>query len=101
MLEVSRLLLYCAGKAALFMSEQFRLDQRGRGGTAVHRYERLALACAFVVYRLGDQFLARAAWSYDENGRHGAGHLVDLPIKILHGRRVAIEQTEWRRALGG
>ena len=50
-----------AGEGALFMAEQFGLDQRFGQGGAVHGDERFAPARAEVMQPLGDQLLAGAA----------------------------------------
>ena len=52
-----------AGERAFFVAEQFAFQQRRRQRRAMHRHERLLRARTQLVHRLGDQFLARAAFA--------------------------------------
>src|SRR5256885_1273225 len=47
----------CAGERALDMAEQLTFEQFARDGGAVHRDERLVVASAMLMQRLGDKLL--------------------------------------------
>ncbi len=62
-----------AGEGALLVAEQHRLEHRlGKRG-AVDRDERAVLACRIIVDRAGEDFLAGAGGSVDQDGDVGFG----------------------------
>ena len=61
------------GEGALFVPEQLAFEQRFGDGGAVDRDERLGLAQALVVQRLGDQVLAGAVFAFEQDGGGLAG----------------------------
>src|SRR5207249_7643936 len=88
-LELAELLRVRVGERALLVAEELALEQRLRDGGAVERDQRAVGARAPVVDRLGDQLLAGAALTGDEDRgaelRDGFDRLEDL----LHLRRAA------------
>src|SRR5260370_6724548 len=66
-LEAAYALRNRAGESAALVSEQFAFQQSGRNGRAVELDESIGLACAQVVDRARDQFLAGAGFSIDED----------------------------------
>ena len=60
-------------KAPLLVAEEFGFHQRLRNGRAVDGDERLFLAAALVVDRLGDEVFAGAALALHQNGGGFAG----------------------------
>ena len=58
-----------AGKRAAFVTEQFALEQRRRQRRAMHRYELRLVPPAQIVNGVRGQFLARAAFAFDQNIR--------------------------------
>src|SRR5688500_4554386 len=71
----------CASEGALFMAEEFALEEAGRNGGAVQFDESAVAAVAQVVERAGDQLFARAGLAVDEDGgvrgRDGLNFLQD------------------------
>ena len=55
-----------ASERTLFVAKEFTFHQLGGNGAAVHRHEGLTHAIGLVMYRLGDQLLARAAFAIDQ-----------------------------------
>ena len=59
-------------------AEELALDQPGGQARAVHLDERPVVPRAQPVDGVGDELLAHAGLAEDEDGRAGAGHLLDL-----------------------
>ena len=79
-----------SGKGALFVAEQFALQQRVGQGGAVEFHQRVLRARAGVVDRLGQNFFSRPALALNQNGGTVAfgglaGHLQHLPIGGVPG----------------
>ena len=83
-LEAALLALVGAGKRALFVAEELRLDQRFWQRAATDLDERLPRPERVVVDRLRDELLAGARLAADEDGRVGARHLHDLLADLPH-----------------
>ena len=64
-----------AGERAFHMPEQSGFQQIGGQRTAVHGDKRMIHARRIGMNRLGDQFLARAGFAGDQNGRTARRHL--------------------------
>ena len=76
-----------AGEGALFVAEQFTLDQLPGQARAMHGHQPLAGAGTELMERPGDQFLARPAFAADEHiglGRRDLAHRLQY---LLHPRR--------------
>ena len=76
---------FCAvrvGEGALLVAEEFALQQRLRDGRAVDGQERLGLAQALIMHRLGDQILAGAVFAFNQDGRRFAHR--DTPHEAEH-----------------
>ena len=71
--EASFIIAHGAGECAFDMAEQFGFEQRFRKRSAIHFDQRAGGAVAVVVHDIGDQFLAGAGFSRDQNGRTGTG----------------------------
>ena len=71
------------------MSEEFAFQQILIEGGAVDLDERPLGPGARIVYGVGDQFLAGAGLTADEDGCIACGDLVNLPVDVAHGIRVA------------
>jgi hypothetical protein len=69
-----------ACERALFVPEDFALEQRLWNRGAVHRHERKRRPRTELVDRLRNQFFPRARLAPDENGRRGRRRLLDDPI---------------------
>ena len=72
------------GEGAFFVPEQFRLEQVFGHGRAIDSRERSIVARAGTVNCLGEQFLARAAFTRDENACVGRGDHLRLLQDFLH-----------------
>ena len=79
----------CAGEGAFLMAEQFAFQKRRRQRCAMDGDHRLLGARAEVVNRLGDEFLARAAFAQHKHTRACGGDLLDDFKNFLHHRRLA------------
>ena len=66
-----------AGERAFFVAEQFAFQQIFRDRAAVDGDHLLLAARAVFVHRLGDEFLAGAAFAGDQDRRVGAGDAAD------------------------
>ncbi len=53
-----------------------------------------------MIDRLGDEFLADAAFPFDQHGDVLGGDLADRLVNLLHGRRLADDQAGGRGAVG-
>src|SRR6185436_12983750 len=62
--------------------------------SAVHGDEWAAGACAHAMNAVGDQLLAAAAFSDDENGRLGGRHFLDHAVYLADLRRGAVHEAE-------
>ena len=83
-----------AGEGALFVAEQFALQQRFRDGGAIDLDERPGGARAPGVDDVGHHFLAHAAFAGDEHAAFGGGNERDIAEK-------APASTGWRRRCAG
>ena len=81
-----------AGKRALLVAEQFRLDQFARDGRHVDRHERTVAPPAVVVQRARDQLLAGARFAGNEYRQIGLREPRHDPVDILHRRGAAHER---------
>jgi hypothetical protein len=71
--------LFCrAGESALFMAEQLAFDQSPGHRRAVNLDQWLFTPVAFPVNGPGDEFLARAGFSQNEDVSVSVGHLLDI-----------------------
>jgi hypothetical protein len=62
------------------MAEQLTFEETGRYGRAVHPYVRAASAQTLLVDGLGDEFLAGAGFTVDQDGRiRPSHHLQEVP----------------------
>ena len=66
------------------MTKQLRLEQVLRQGAAVDGHERMVLPIAVEMQPARDQFLAGAAFAYDQHCAVRVGHLVNKIINLLH-----------------
>ncbi len=73
-----------AGERALLVAEQLRLDQVLRDGRAVDLDERPFGPLAVVVDGVGDQLLAGAVLTLDEDVRFARRHALDELEEVLH-----------------
>src|SRR5262249_15732086 len=62
----------------LFTAEQLTFDERRRYGGAVDAHHRPTVARAQGMETRGEQFLARARLTHQQDGRIGHGHLLPL-----------------------
>src|SRR6202011_4096454 len=85
------------GEASPLVTEQFSLDEPGRYGAAVDRYERTVAARAALVNRLSGQFFAGTAFAGQEDARFGGADSLDEPKHLLHGRGCAQQGTDRRQ----
>src|SRR5258708_32019666 len=88
-LEPSNALSDGAGERALFVAEQLTLEQRRRNRGAVAFEERLRAARAQAMDGAGDELLARAGLTADENGGVGRRHHANLIEHVAHRRTPA------------
>ena len=89
LLELALVLLDGRSESALFMAEEFALDEFARNGGAVNFHERGAGARALVVQAPGDQFLAGAVGAHDQHAGVGGGHAVHDFLDMLDGGGIA------------
>ena len=75
-LKTSRTPFGRSGKSALFVPEEFALQQLRGERRAVHGHKPGAFARTEHVQRLGHQFLAGAALALDQDGGAGGGCLL-------------------------
>ena len=73
------------------MAEDFAFNQILRNRCAIDGNERPRFAWGDAVHRLGRQFLPRAAFAGDENGRARCSRIFQNAIDRLHGGRSANE----------
>src|SRR5439155_22559706 len=83
-----------AGERALLVSEELALEQRLRERRAVQTHERFVRARRVAADRLGDELLARAALSEDEDARLRRRDLPDHLQEELHLRMLADDVPE-------
>ncbi len=83
-----------AGEGAGLVAEQLVVEQALVQGGAVQGGERLVLARAVVVQRLGDQLLARAVFAEDQHGGVGRGGRAEALQDLLHAAAVAHDAFE-------
>ena len=76
--KLSGLALGGAGEGALFVAEQFALQERLRQGRAVHADEWGRAPAACLVDGPRDEFLAGTALAADQHGGLGGRHPLDL-----------------------
>ena len=82
-----------AGEGALFVAEQFRLDQLRRNRRHIDRDERAVFPVPETVDGLGHQFLAGAGFAQDQHGEVILEEAGDHPVNVLH-RRAAPDQRQ-------
>src|SRR5207247_151961 len=82
--ELSFLSLICAGKRALFVPEELRLDQRVRDRSAVHGDERLFAPGTQMMDRPSHELFAGAGLTLYENRQWGICHQLDLIDDVRH-----------------
>src|SRR5579884_89608 len=78
-----------AGESARLVTEKFILQQVLIECRAIHGHEGLVLARAVHVDGLGDQFLAGAGLTLDEDGRARAGDVLEAGDNFVHPPTVA------------
>ena len=83
-LDLADGLLHRAGEGAAFVAEQFAFQQVFRDGAAVDGDERLFRARTEVVHRLGQRFLAGAAFAQQQDRNVGGGDLFDVAADLQH-----------------
>src|SRR5581483_6514 len=99
-LEQSRLPPISAGKRALFMAEQFALDQRGRQSRTVNGNERRVLSPREPMDKLRGFFLTGSALAGDQNGKIGRSDALDPIHDSAHRCRLANhDELLWRALL--
>ena len=76
------------------MTEQLGLQQVFRQGAAIHGDKWGELAATVVMERLGDQFLACAAFAENENSAVRVGHPLDHFEDFVHFGGVPDDLTE-------
>ncbi|MNE53726.1 hypothetical protein D3C80_1484690 [compost metagenome] len=79
------------GEGALFVTEQFGLDQLLGNRTAVDRHEGLFGAARQAVQGVGHQLLAGPALAADQHRRIGRPELAQQLAQLAHARRIAEE----------
>src|SRR3990172_4375607 len=85
LIEQAALVAIGIGKAAAYVPEELRLEQRVRHAGAVHRDEGTVRPTAALVDELRDDFLADAAFAGDEDLRVGARRADDLLFDVSNG----------------
>ena len=85
-LELADLAGVRAGESALFVSEEFGLDQRFGNGRAVDRDEAVILAGTVVMQGGGDEFFTRSGLTANQDGGVDARELVDDAEDFLRSR---------------
>src|SRR5260370_32356350 len=83
-----------ARERALFVTEQFGLNQRLRQSRATDLNERFVRAQRIVVNRVGDQFLSRPGFSAQQHGRICPRHLRYLFVDLAQRIPSAADVTE-------
>ena len=78
------------------MAEEFRFEQLGRNIRAVDGDERLGGPGTGLMNRLGNQFLAGAAFAGNQNGGAGRGYLFDEAKDFLHHLRSVVAKRQQR-----
>ena len=98
LLEFSDPLAVGPGEGPFFMAEQFAFQQIFRNGRAVDGHEGLVAELSLEMNGPGDQFLAGAAFSLDQNGdvavhhlAHQLQHLVETLAPAHHVREAPLE----------
>ena len=81
------------GERAFPMAEQFGFDQLFRQRGAVDEDERLVRPRAALVDEAGDEFLARAAFAFDQDGHVAARDFLRHADHATHGLVVADQQA--------
>jgi hypothetical protein len=98
-LEVARLGGACAGKGALGVAEQRRLDQRRCERRAVQREERPRRPAREPMQAVRDELLAAARLALDQHREGRDGELRDLAAQLLHRGARAHQLGDLRRRL--
>ncbi len=93
-LEEAGLLLDGAGEGAFFVAEEFALEQVFGDGAAVDGDEGVLPPLAVVMDRLGDQFLAGAAFAGHQDVDPAAGDFLDEVVDPLHRLAFADQTAE-------
>ncbi|MPM93651.1 hypothetical protein SDC9_140791 [bioreactor metagenome] len=88
----------CAGEGSSFIAEQLAFQQIGRYGRAVYLDKASVYAVADLVYGVGEQFLAGAAFSHDQYA--GIGH-ARLPCNPLCLQQLAVASDDIRKGVFG
>ena len=83
-----------AGEGAFLVAEQDRFDQVFRDGAAIDGDEGPAGAGRGALNGAGDQFLARAAFAFDQDGNVGLRRAGAQAEHLLHFRRVGDQIVE-------
>ena len=83
-----------AGERAAFVAEQFALEQLRRERRAMHRDEFGFVPAAQIVNRVSDQFLAGAAFAFDQDIRGRGRDLSDGVEHLAQRRRFADDVFE-------
>src|SRR5271170_2375283 len=86
LLQISLAYTHGASESTFFVAEQFGFDESFGNGAATDRNKRLAGARAKIVDGPGDQFLAGAAFSSDEDRGIEIGDAMHEIIDLLHLR---------------
>src|SRR5215813_2014263 len=84
LIEFAQLLPIRTGKRAGFVSKQFALEQLMWDSRAVYFDKRLFPAERLTIDHPGDNFFAGPAFSSDQDGGAGVGHLLNRVLDLLH-----------------
>src|SRR4030095_7312847 len=87
-----------AGEGPAFVAEEFVLHETFGNGCAIQSDKRLRASIGKVVNGASEEFLARTAFTEQENGCPGRGHALELLANRLHGGRVP---DDARKAVAG
>src|SRR5205823_13177461 len=79
------------GKSSLHMPEELAFEELGGNGRAIDRDERFPAACAVLMQRARDHFLAGARLAGDQHSGIGARGQADQLLHLTHTLAVADE----------
>ena len=84
----------CSGERAALVAEEFVFDQAFGDGGAIQGDERLVAARGQVMDGAGEEFLAGAAFTEQQDGRRSGGDFLDLLADFADGGVVAEDARE-------
>src|SRR4051812_34401717 len=75
---------FCARKSSAFLPKELTLPQRFRYRRPIYRYKKRMSPITMMVDGPGDQFLARACFTQDQNANGLRRHSANLLVDPLH-----------------